>query len=295
MQCKSCQNNTFDYNDSQECICTQCGCIQDQNNTHAEVEFQNNQYNRCETYENKTQTLIFEYIKCLKTTWPYHHIVNIQRIIQKELEATTEKNMASIIVATVLKYASQNNIPCNIKEHQKKMKLSTKTLGKTMKHLDVGVISEGLCNESVRTFVAKHGDTGTVRPISLNGTRGHSSTRSVADITKSSTLKRNYETLHSSFLHSLVITYFNGTLPHKHIEIKISLVYSALSKTILYSKEGEIMTSLVALFLVLRYYGIISKYHELCLKTRLTSVPTFTKIMKKYNPENFVFNILNIG
>lgn len=296
MKCNNCQNETFDYNDIQECICIHCGCVQEQHND-TEIEFQNKQYNRCETYENKTQTLLLEYLKCLKNTWPHHHIINIQHAIQTILETITEKNtVGPIIVATVLKYASQNNIACNIKEHQKKMKLSTKNLGQTMKRLDVGLISEGLCNKSVRKFVDTYGDTGIVRPTSLEGTKIHSSTRSVADITKNSTIKRTYHTSHEfPFLNSLIVTYFNNALPQNNIQSKIILVYSELSKTTLYTKEGEIMTSLVSLFIVLRHCGIIKKYHELCLKTRLTSVPTFTKIMKKYNPEKFVFNILNIG
>lgn len=60
--------------------------------------------------------------------------------------------------------------------HQEIMGSSSKELGKALRYIRAGIISEGMCNEDIQSFIESYGDTGIVRPMSLMG-RGHETTK----------------------------------------------------------------------------------------------------------------------
>lgn len=264
-------------------VCTSCGFMMEISNIEYVSYVNKKCHERCVSHESKVNVLLEEYIDFLKKKWSAEHVEKVLFEIQNKLTTTysSKQYRNSMIFTIVLKYASQNGISCNFKEHQMLLSLKTRVVNKALQDLRVGFISEGMCDEGVKKFVEKHGDTGIVRPKTLIK-KGHKATQQIGSRIKLETKKTvKYDTT-STFLSSLMDAFFKN---EKDIGLhagKIHNVYLQLKKTDLYENEGETMCCLMSLFVVLQKNNLIKNTQDFCMKTRLSSVPTLRKLMKKY-------------
>ena len=321
MECENCKSAILDtdavFVSQKEVVCVRCGCINDL--TTQQYDFINEkQYNRCVEHESQTNEYIRCYMSELQKTWTASDLAQLQKDIDTAIEKhqkssdKSKTNEKALVLGVVLIYASKNHIMCNINAHRQAMHVTSKEFGKALRTLNAGVISEGLCDPSVRAFVAAHGDTGIVRPKSMrpsaynetdptytlaqtiqNKARGHSTYATSTTTTSTST---------RSFLDSLMSVYFEGRKADPGTCRLTHAVYGYLSTTSLKVNEGDIMTSLVAFFVVLRHKKLEKTYSGFCLKTRMSSVPTFGKMVKAYvdhaansDIKMNISRILNVG
>ena len=78
------------------------------------------------------------------------------------------------------------------------------------------------------------------------------------------------------------IFFKNGQNKSK-FESKVRNVYLRIkSQTLLYQRDGDTACCLISLFIVAQKEHLIKNTQEFCMRTRLSSVPTIRKLMKKY-------------
>lgn len=243
----------------------------------------NKLHERCVSHESKRNVILDEYFSILRKKWSIEHVENVLVEIQETLTSFyTKQYRNSMIFTIVLKYATKNNISCNFREHQKLLSLNTKVVNKALRELRVGFISEGMCDENVKRFVEEHGDTGIVRPNTLMN-RGHKATQQIGLKIKSETKNTVEYDKNSDFMDTLITTFFKNKRDIVQYSDKIRNVYLHLKgNSALYEDEGETMCCLLSLFVVLQKNHLIKNTQDFCMKTRLSSVPTIRRLMKKY-------------
>ena len=279
MSCENCSSEKIEYLSNTEFVCTSCGFI---NNLQEEqiVFLEEKKHNRCQQYELKKTLIIREYMSKLQDKWSNFHLENVQNEIETELSKECPCSDKAIIIGIVLKYASKNSIPCDIILHQEIMGLSSKELGKSLRHIRAGVISEGICNEDIQTFIETYGDTGIVRPLSLMG-KGHETTVLLGNHIHSNVSESTVYDTNIRVLDSIIDIFLSKNEQKDKLSKMIYKLYSYLIKTTM-REEGETLTSLISTYIVISKYKIVSNTKEFCMKTRLTSVPTLNKVLKKH-------------
>ena len=298
MKCEQCCNIKFEYISLFENKCTFCGYLQ--TTFEDTVEFLDvKQYNRCQTYESSTNILIREYMAFLKTIWPDEHFQNLQNDIMHKTKQIPNYN-TSILLGIVLKYASMHSIPCNYILHKKKLNISSKELGKALKLLNVGIISEGLCSEHVKKYVELYGDSNIVRPNSMTG-KGHAVTKTLAkkiqiDVKPTTQYSMNQ----FKFIKNILNLINFDTADDKQIFYEnICKLYTHFKHTHMCKFEGENIVIISIIYVAAKNKHLIKNVQQYCSKTRFTSAPTLSKILHNYELEKkiqeFKIRNLNIG
>tara|TARA_Y100000389_G_C17403434_1_gene486685 strand:+ start:325 stop:1197 length:873 start_codon:yes stop_codon:yes gene_type:complete len=282
MLCSNCSNNNFEYLSDTSIVCTSCGYIENDPGDN-KLEFANDmQYNRCVEHQLQKESVIKEYMKYLNQnkSWSDEDFNCLQEEISVVLDSKHPCNEKSLILAVVLKYASKRNIPCDISFHKRQIGSSSKELGKALRFINGGVISEGICNVDVKRFINVYGDTGIVRPNSMLGEKGHELTKELGQYIQENVGKSTEYCSESACIDKLINMF---SVDNKFINVKMRDVWCRLSRSDLYENEGEVMTALITAYIVSSEYNLIKNTREFCLKTRLTSVPTLQKIRKRYS------------
>lgn len=281
MLCSNCSNCNFEYLSDTSIVCTSCGYIEN-DSEYNKLEFvDTQQYNRCVEHQLQKESVIKEYMKYLNenNNWSDEDFNCLQDEINIVLDNKYPCNERSLILAVVLKYASKRNIPCDISFHKKQIGSSSKELGKALRFINGGIISEGMCNVDVKKFINVYGDTGIVRPNSMLGKKGHDLTKDLGQYIQEH-VENSTEYCSKTACIDKLMNIFSGD--NKFINDKMKDVWCKLSKSELYKNEGEVMTALITAYIVSSEYELIKNTREFCLKTRLTSVPTLQKVRKKY-------------
>lgn len=218
---------------------------------------------RASTTELTTQA----YMARLKKTWEPHHQEAVDTELRRYCDVTTriEKNM---VLAIVLKYASKNNIPCNLLKHRNQMGLNTKKLCTSLRKINAGVISEGLCHEHVRKHVDKHGDTGTTRPVSIASHQETGKKEEPFLYTSDNYLQNVYHVLRRH-----EINFSNDAM--EEVMSNKKLFETKLQN------EGTLMSCVCAVYVVAKKNKLVKNTTHYCSMIRLTSPPTLNKMLKK--------------
>lgn len=294
MKCENCDNLEFEEDNEENLLCLKCGCICSEVTTYSH-NFQNSQnfasrnlFNRYQNVELKNETLIRMYMSKIQSCWTEDNLLELQSEIYEKL-IKYSKNFTSnvIILGTILKYASMKNIPCNLKDHQNELQISTKKLSKFFKEINAGVISEGLCDPEVSLFIEKYGDSHIVRPVSLKRDRGHEVTRTLSKKIWEKSKNRKKGVI----IQNQLATFLKMFQDIKNYKIENENIYLAeidnivnkfRNHTSIFDREDEIIVILLSTYIILKKYKIIKSLLLYCQETRMTSVPTFSKLYKEY-------------
>lgn len=279
MTCENCSSNNLLYLSDSEIICKSCGFVKD--DMQEQIDFIDNKiHNRCCEYESKMNLRIRDYMEKLNCNWTSFHMENVQTYIEEQLAKKFPVCEKSIIIASVLKYATLHSIPCDIHVHKEIMGLSTKGLSKSLRYIHAGVISEGICDKNIQNFIKNYGDTGNVRPNSLVG-KGHDVTKLLGSHIQSNVMESRKYNRNGRLIDDLLDIFMTNEEKKNEITVSVHKLYDDLEKTSIID-EGETIISLMAVYVILNKNGTIDKPKDFCMKTRLTSLPTFNKILRKY-------------
>lgn len=291
MKCTNCESCDFESkDDTVEYVCICCGLLLRMDEEPV-IEFtKTNEYQRCSSYELITCSTRRQYLEMLEKEWPLSHFENVKNIITEKLENRKINDSFSdneLILGITLKYATKNKIHFEYCRYQKILNVSTKKLGKVLRYIQAGIVSEGLCNEKVCTYISNHGDTGIVRPISLTGEK-HPTSKSVCDrMTNQACKITNHNTEGEELLVTMTQNSLQNTELFEKYKFIIKNVYNYLKTTQL-KLEGETITATLSLYVVGKRHGVFKSATEFCMRTRLTSVPTLKKMEKKYAKPEFI-------
>jgi len=296
MTCEHCSNTKFEYISPFENKCTFCGFLQTTFETETIEFLDTKQYNRCQTYESTDNIVIRNYMLFLKNIWSNVHFENIQHEIRIKSQHISNYN-TSILLGIVLKYASINSIPCNYIQHKKKLNVSSKELGKSLRQLNAGIISEGLCNDIVKNYIEIHGDSNIVRPNSMIGV-GHTVTKNLANkIQKQTTPKPTgqYSIDQFKFIHNITnLINCNNNIDDTQFYEQIYKIYMYFKQTDMCKLEGNNIVIISIIYIVSKKKRLIKNIQQYCSKTRLTSAPTLSKILNKYSLEKQIIEQFKI-
>lgn len=301
MKCQNCEFSNFEEDEEDQLICSNCGLLVDKiENTNNNVKFfeKNNIFNRYKNQELKNETLIRLYMNKLQETWIEDNLQEVKVDIHENLIKYQDVYFSNVIIlGSILKYASVHSIPCNLKNHRDELKISTKQLSKFFKEINAGIISEGLCDPQVSEFISNYGDSDTVRPISLLRDRGHEVTRNLSKKIWEKSIKKEKIYVHNQFETFVKIfqNYKNYEKEKEEVYIKkITEISEILEKyTTIFQQEDEIVVILISTYIVLKKLKILKSQKTYCQETRMTSVPTFSKLFKKYIKEELLQYQLN--
>lgn len=286
MTCEHCSNTEFEYISPFEYKCNFCGFLQSNFQTEAIEFLDSKQYNRCQFYESTTNICIREYLLFLKSIWIEKHFENLQNEIQIQIRQISNYN-PSILLGIVLKYASTHSIPCNYSLHKKKLNVSSKDLAKSLRQLNAGIISEGLCNDYVKTHIKIYGDSNIVRPNSMMGI-GHTVTTTLANkIQNEAKPTSQYNIDEYKFIQNILnlILKENNNNQQKILYQHICNIYKNFEHTHMCKFEGNNIIIISIIYIIAKKEKLIKNVQQYCSTVRLTSAPTLSKILQKYKLE----------
>lgn len=262
VSCVNCGGKDFEDD-----ICQSCGCFLEETETsHAQSYIGKRDHVRCNKVESAFERRQRQHALQL-TNWSDEDKSRLNTYISQRFEAMEEEDMIRygkdiLVVGLTLKFAMDNKIPCNIHDHIKG--LNVKRFGKALSYLKVGLISEGLCDERVAKYIALCGDAGNVRPM----------------YHVESPLESPCEYSHRSYVPDTslkMILDALGCKDTKVYELAYDIAHSLMDSTDITQEEGEMNMALLSVFRAMKI-----TYAKFCKTTRLISVPTLTRLYKKY-------------
>lgn len=262
MNCVNCGGKNFEDD-----ICQSCGCFLEETETsHAQPYIGKRDHVRCDRVESACEKHQREYALQL-TNWSDEDKIRLNEYVCKRFEEMEESDTVRygkdiLVVGLTLKFAMDNKIPCNIHDHIKG--LNVKRFGKALSYLKVGLISEGLCDERVAKYIALYGDAGNVRPMH------HVESPS----------KSPMEYSQRSYVPDASLKMILDALGYKDTKVyerAYDIAHSLMENTNIIQEEGEMNMALLSVFRAVKI-----TYAKFCKTTRLTSVPTLTRLYKKY-------------
>ena len=262
MSCVNCGCKDFEDD-----VCKSCGCFLEETETsHAQPYIGKRDYVRCNKIESACERQQRQYALQL-ADWSDEVKARLNTYICGRFEEMKEDDVTLygreiLVVGLTLKFAMDNKIPCNISEHIKG--LNVKRFGKALSYLKVGLISEGLCDERVETYIEVHGDAGNVRPM----------------YHVESSLESSWEYSQRSYVPDASLKMILDALGYKDTKVyerAYDIAHSLMKNTNIIQEEGEMNMALLSVFSAVKI-----TYAKFCKTTRLTSVPTLTRIRKKY-------------
>ena len=269
MKCSNCGNKTVEDD-----VCQSCGCFVEETETsYTQPYVKKRDYIRCDVVESAIEKRQREYAFQL-TTWSDSDKVELNEYMYQRFKDISEEDIKHygkdiLVVGLTLKFAMDKKIPCNIQDHIKG--LNVKRFGKALSYLKVGLISEGLCDERVEKYIVMHGDTGNVRPMYhvLN------SVESLETILENPGSRRCHVQDTSLKMILDALNYKDAKVYEEAYEISRSLI----DNTNIMQEEGEMNMGLLSVYCAIKKETTYAKF---CKTTRLISVPTLTRLYKKY-------------
>ena len=263
IHCVNCGGKNFEDD-----ICQSCGCFFEETETsHAQPYIGKRDHIRCDKVESACERRQRQYALQL-THWSDEDKLRLNEYICGRFEEMKEDDVTLygreiLVVGLTLKFAMDNKIPCNIHDHIKG--LNVKRFGKALSYLKVGLISEGLCDERVAKYIALCGDAGNVRPMY------HVESPSKSPMEYS----QHYYVPDSSLKMILDALGCKDTNVYERAH---DIAHSLMENTNIIQEEGEMNMALLSVF-----RAVEITYAKFCKTTRLTSVPTLTRLYKKYD------------
>lgn len=278
MQCSYCNSCCLETLTETQCVCTKCGLLID---TFSEIdtEFTKNKHARCVTYELVSCEVKRKFLVMLEIEWESEHVENVKRTMRDIITGNSSIGESELILGITMKYATENKIPFDYSQYKEKMNVSTKKLGKALRYLNAGVVSEGLCDVKVRSYIEQNGDTGIVRPVTLFSYK-HPTSKSICSKMTNQTCKIMNHNVEGE---ELVVTISRNTLDKEQFlkyQKHIVKMYDYIKENMM--NEGETITAALSVYVVCKKHNIFKSATEFCMKTRLTSVPTLKKMENKY-------------
>ena len=274
--CAGCNSNNYEYNDNDK-ICKICGLINSKDIfLDNPIEFNSTEgYNRCIDYESRYKNCISEYILYLKSIWSKEHISNVFKDSDHFFENGDNKidhKENVLMLGLIIQYAQNNSLNIDIVQHKKKLNISSKKLYKLLRHMNIGMVSYN--NDKDENDINDK-DANDINDKDAN------------DINDKDENDINDKDENYGVIHKLTIN-FSEKIRENILEIyKHILIHSSI-----YTIEGETMTSIVTIYLVGKKIKQYRTMKEFCNKTRLTSTPTLSKILRKYELIDIIYPFL---